>query len=129
MTTGAMQFVNIDVDEHGHSFFQMVDLPQYGVPQRVSSKNQKVLWWKMSLSQPGHVIDFTRAPGLMFVSVFSGQMDITVSNGETRSFVRGDMLTMWDTTGQGHITRFVGLEPCHVLHVCLPDKGEFKAAG
>lgn len=124
-----MQFVNIDVDEHGHSFFRDVDLPQYGTTQRISSKNQKVLWWKMTLSQPGHFVDFQKAPGLMFVAVFSGQMDITVSNGETRSFSRGDMLTMWDTTGQGHMTRVVGLEPCHVLHVALPDKGEFKPLG
>ena len=121
-----MKFVNIDVDEQGHSFFRDVDLPQYGTAQRISSKNQKVLWWKMTLSQPGHHVDFQRAPALMFVAVFSGQMNVTVSNGETRHFTRGDMLTLWDTTGQGHITEFVGLEPCHALHVALPDKGEFR---
>ena len=121
-----MKFVNIDVDEHGHSFFREVDLPQYGSAQRLSSRNQKVLWWKMTLSQPGHAVDFTRAPALMFVAVFSGQMNITVSNGETRRFARGDMLTMWDTTGQGHVTTFSGIEPCHALHVALPDKGEFR---
>ena len=91
-----MKFVNIDVDEQGHSFFRDVDLPQYGTAQRISSKNQKVLWWKMTQSKPGHFVDFQRAPALMFVAVFSGQMNITVSNGETRHFTRGDMLTMWD---------------------------------
>ncbi len=121
-----MKFVNIDVDAQGHSFFKDVDLPQTGTPQRISSKNQDVVYWQMTLSQPGHFIDFEPASDLKFVSVFSGQMDITVSNGETRSFVRGDMLTMWDTSGQGHITRFVGLEPCHVLHIALATKGEFK---
>ncbi len=121
-----MKFVNIDVDQHGHSFFKDVDLPQTGVPHRISSKNQDVKYWQMTLSQPGHFIDFKTVDDLKFVAVFTGQMDITVSNGECRSFVRGDMLTMWDTTGQGHITKFVGLEPCHVLHVALKDKGEFK---
>jgi hypothetical protein len=121
-----MKFVNIDVDAHGHSYFKDVDLPQTGVPQRISSKNQDVLYWQMTRSQPGHAIDFKPASDLKFVAVFSGQMDITVSNGETRNFVRGDMLTMWDTSGQGHITRFSGLEPCHVLHIALKDKGEFK---
>ncbi len=120
-----MKFVNIDVDEHGHSFFREVDLPQTGTPQRVSSKNQKVLYWQMTLSQPGHAIDFKTTPDLKFLAVFSGQMNITVSNGDTRQFVRGDMLTLWDTRGQGHMVRFVGLEACHVLHIALPDKGEF----
>lgn len=36
------------------------------------------------------------------------------------------MLTMWDTTGQGHITSFSGLETCQALHIALPDKGEFR---
>jgi hypothetical protein len=121
-----MKFVCIDVDEHGHSFFRDTDLPQTGTTQRISSKNQDVLYWKMSLSKPGHFVDFKPAADLMFVSIFSGQMDITVSNGETRSFVRGDMFTTWDVTGQGHMTKVVGLEPCHVLHIALKDKGEFK---
>ena len=55
-----MKFVNIDVDEQGHSFFRDVDLPQYGTAQRISSKNQKVLWWKMTQSKPGHFVDFQR---------------------------------------------------------------------
>jgi hypothetical protein len=120
-----VKFTNIDVDEHGHSYFKEVDLPQAGTAQRISSRNQNVKWWKMALSQPGYAVDFAPAEDLLFVAVFSGQMNITVSNGETRHFVRGDMLTMWDTAGQGHITRFVGLEPCHVLYIALPDKGTF----
>lgn len=121
-----MKFANIDVDANGHSFFQDVDLTQTGTGRRISSKNQNVLWWKMSVAQPGHTTDFERAPGLMFIAVFSGQIDITVSNGDTRHFVRGDMLTTWDISGQGHMMRAVGLEPCQMLHICLPDKGEFK---
>lgn len=121
-----MKFVNIDVDDQGHSFFRDVDLAQYGTAQRISSKNQKVLWWKMTQSKPGHFVDFQRAPALMFVAVFSGQMNITVSNGETRRFTRGDMLTMWDTSGQGHVTSFSGPDTCTALHVALPDKGEFR---
>ena len=120
-----MKFWNIDVDAQGHSFFRAVDLPQTGRPQRISSKNQKVNWWKMGLAQPGYETDFTRAEGLLFVAIFSGQIDITASNGETKSFTRGDMLTMWDTTGQGHRIRAIGMEACQILYICLPDKGEF----
>jgi hypothetical protein len=123
-----MKFACVDVDEQGHSYFKMLDLPQTGVPHRISSKNQDVKYWKMSLSQPGHVTDFTKAPDLMILAVFSGQMDITVSNGETRQFVRGDHVVLWDTTGQGHITRFTGTEQCHVLYIAVADKGTFVPA-
>ena len=121
-----MKVVNIDVDEQWQWVFRDVDLPQTGSAERISSKNQNVLYWQMSLSQPGHFVDFKPASDLKVLAVFSGQMDITVSNGETRQFTRGDMLTLWDTSGQGHITRVVGLEPCHVLHIAVADKGEFK---
>jgi gentisate 1,2-dioxygenase len=120
-----MKFLCIDVDAQGHSFFKEIDLPQTGTKQRVSSKSQDVLYWTMSISQPGYATDFQRAPDLRILAIFSGQMNVTVSNGETRNFVRGDMLVMWDTTGQGHITRVVGTEPCHVLHMAVADKGTF----
>jgi hypothetical protein len=121
-----MKFVCIDVDEHGHSFFRDTELPQSGVPRRISSKNQDVKYWKMSLSQPGHSADFKTADDLMFVAVFSGQMNVTVSNGDTRCFVRGDMFTLFDTRGQGHMLRVVGEEPCHALYVALHDRGTFS---
>lgn len=120
-----MKFLCVDVDEQGHSFFRETDLPQTGTPRRISSKNQNVKYWKMSRSQPGHSADFATAPALMFVAIFSGQMDITVSNGETRQFARGDMLTLFDISGQGHRLKIVGDEPCHALYIAVADKGEF----
>lgn len=121
-----MKFACVDVDEHGHSYFRETDLPQSGTLQRISSRNQDVKHWTMSRSLPGHSVDFRVAPALTIVAVFSGQMDITVSNGEARHFVRGDMLTLFDTHGQGHLLRIVGDEPCHALHIVVADRGTFS---
>jgi hypothetical protein len=121
-----MKFPCVDVDQDGHSFFRETDLPQTGTPRRVSSRNQPVKHWKMALYLPGYVADFGPAKSLNFVAVFSGQMNVTVSNGETRHFARGDMLTLFDTSGQGHAVQVVGEEPCHVLYIELPDKGTFS---
>ena len=51
---------------------------------------------------------------------------IDLKDGQCVRLVRGDMLTLWDTRGQGHKIEVVGEEPCHFLMVALPDKGEFS---
>ena len=43
---------------------------------------QSLRAWLLSVSQPGHFVDFRTVPDLRVVAVFSGQMAITVSNGE-----------------------------------------------
>ena len=58
------------------------------------------------------------------IAVFSGQMNVTVSNGEERQLARGDMMLAQDFTGQGHMTRFLGQEACNYLLITMP--GGFK---
>lgn len=120
-----MKYICIDVDQQGQSYFKEIDLPQTGTSQRISSKSQDVLYWKMTNSQPGYATDFQPSPDLRILAIFSGQMNVTVTSGETRNFVRGDMLVTWDTSGPGHMMRVVGTEPCLVLHMAVADKGTF----
>jgi len=118
-----MILTNIAVDEHGHSYFNEVDIPMTGTPQRIQTKNGEVLYWEVATSQPGHFIDFTPSGEAKFLAVFSGQMDIIVSNGDIRHFARGDMLTVSDLKGQGHIKRFTGIEACNWLTIAVPGNG------
>ncbi len=122
-----MQITNIHVDEHGHSYFGEVELPQSGNERRISAKPQDVKYWRMSRTLPGHYVDFARVPDPMFVAVLSGRMELTVSNGEKRYFSRGDMFMLQDTAGQGHCTRTLGYEPCETLLIAMPGNGEFKS--
>ncbi len=122
-----MKITNIYVDDHGHSYFGVVDLPQTGNERRISAKPQDVKYWQMSRTQPGHYVDFQRVPDPRFVSVLSGRMELTVSNGEKRYFSRGDMFMLQDVTGQGHCTRTIGYEPCETLIIAMPGNGEFKS--
>jgi len=122
-----MKITNIHVDAHGHSYFGEVDLPQTGNERRVSAKPQDVEYWQMSKTLPGHYADFTTVPEPRFVSVLSGSMELTVSNGEKRYFSRGDMVMLQDTTGQGHTTKVIGFEPCVSLIIAMPGDGAFTS--
>ncbi len=122
-----MKITNIYVDDQGHSYFGEVELPQTGNERRISAKPQDVEYWQMSQTLPGHYVDFAPVPDARFVSVLSGRMELTVSNGEKRYFSRGDMFLLADTSGQGHCTKVLGFEPCNTLIIAMPDKGEFKS--
>jgi hypothetical protein len=118
---------SIKSDEQGRSYFSEVEIVQTGPPRRVSAKNQDVLYWTMSESQPGYSVDYQPSGEAKVLSIFSGQMNLTASNGECRSFVRGDMVALHDLTGQGHMLNIVGFEPCQYLTIAMPGKGEFKS--
>ena len=122
-----MKITNIHVDDHGHSYFGEVELPQSGNERRISAKPQDVKYWRMSRTLPGNYVDFTTVPDPSFMSVLSGRLELTVSNGEKRYFSRGDMFMLQDTSGQGHCTRTIGFEPCHTLIIAMPGNGEFKS--
>lgn len=122
-----MKIPNIYVDEYGHSYFGDAELPQRGDPnRRVQASNQPLLYWQIREIKSGHFIDFKPNSVPQFVAVLSGTMALTVSNGETRYFSRGDMVLLQDMTGQGHTTRTQGHEPCRTLVITLPGKGDLQ---
>jgi len=126
-----MLMPHIYTDATGHSVLSEVDLNMTGpggaeVQQgnyyrRINSARQNVTDWQIGHALPGHFIDFTATGSTTFVAVFSGQMHVTVSNGEERQLARGDMMLAQDIDGQGHMTRFVGAEACNYLLVTMPD--------
>ncbi len=129
-----MLLPHIRSDADGHSMLDEVELRMTGPSgaegqdgvyvQRLNAARQDVSYWQIGHALPGHVIDFTRSDTPTLVAVFSGQMMLTVSNGEERQLARGDMLLAQDLAGQGHMTRFIGQEPCNYLLIAMP--GGFK---
>jgi hypothetical protein len=111
---------NIYTDDRGHSYFGQLELPLAGPPRRIELKPQPVTSWQMAIHQPGHFVDFAPVPEATYLCVMSGQMDITVSNGDTRHFARGEMIYLQDLKGQGHITRVSSIDPCVALMIAMP---------
>jgi hypothetical protein len=97
-----------------------VDVEEGAYYRRINSARQDVTDWRIGHALPGHFIDFSPASAPTMIAVFSGQMHITVSNGEERQLARGDMMLAEDIVGQGHMTRFIGQEACNYLLVTMP---------
>jgi uncharacterized cupin superfamily protein len=60
--------------------------------------------------------------GVKFVVNLSGEVEITVSDGETRRFGPGTILLAEDVTGKGHISRGVGNAERVSIFVPLADR-------
>ncbi|MCH8107915.1 MAG: hypothetical protein IIB30_06125 [Chloroflexi bacterium] len=48
-------------------------------------------------------------------------MDIETGDGAVRRFGPGDVMLVEDLTGTGHLTKFVGNEPCLFAFIPLVD--------
>lgn len=129
-----MLLPHITTDATGHSVLSEVELKMTGPGgaaaadnvyfQRINAAQQPVVDWRIGHALPGHFVDFTPSGANTFVAVFSGQMNMIVSNGEERQLSRGDMMLLQDINGQGHMTRFLGQEACNYLLITMP--GGFK---
>ena len=103
---------HIFTDAGGHSQFGEFDWKQTGEPSRINTAETAVNFWQVLVHQPGDALDFQPTGANRLIAVMSGQVDLTVSNGDVRRLTRGDMLFASDITGQGHKTKFVG-RPVH----------------
>ena len=70
---------------------------------------------------PGFFNDWHAAPSCRFFVMISGSCEIAVSDGEARTFTKGDVLLLEDLEGPGHTMRVVGNEPRVAMHVLLED--------
>ena len=111
---------HIFTDAGGHSQFGEFDWKQTGNAARINTAETAVNFWQVIINQPGDSFDFQPTGANKFFTVLSGQMDVTASNGDVRHLGRGDMLLASDIAGQGHKTKFVGLDPCLMLAVTMP---------
>lgn len=68
-----------------------------------------------------YFVDWHNAPRRQFVVNLSGEVEITVSDGQTRRFGPGTILLAEDIRGKGHISRGIGDATRLVMFVPLVD--------
>ena len=69
---------------------------------------------------PGLFVDWHPAPRRLFHFFLAGQSEVTVEDGETRTFRQGDIVLAEDLVGKGHITRNTGSIDTLMAVVALP---------
>jgi hypothetical protein len=122
-----MQNICLYVDEKGASHFKEIEFeleaaefappaPPLNVSATVPA-NQIVF-----VSAPvGWHGDWHPSPARQYLVMLSGVLEMQASDGETRRFVKGNVLLATDTSGTGHVSRSLGPDPLRALVIQLPD--------
>ena len=67
----------------------------------------------------GWLGDWHPTPARQFMSLLTGVLEVSVSDGETRRMGPGDIVLLEDTEGKGHLTRVVSDEPAVLMFAQL----------
>lgn len=113
-STQPFVFTRIYVDSAGTSHFsdeEMAfetkkfnsELPPVSIAKPNATSHMVVI-----TAPSGGKADWHTVPQRQYNVIFSGEVEIEVSDGETRRFGPGSLILGEDTTGKGHITRVVG---------------------
>jgi hypothetical protein len=98
----------IYADPTGQSHFGKMDINlNDGGPIGLLSQQFPARGLKFRLTEEDYDYDWHPAPARQFVIIRKGQVDFTVSNGETRRFGPGDVVLLEDTEGKGHKSKAV----------------------
>jgi hypothetical protein len=123
-----MNLIRLYSDAAGESHFEQVDLnltlrefAPPATPLRVSdpqpAQNYVIIEvdaeWGGAVPHP--------SPARMMAFSLSGCTRVTVSSGESRTFVAGDCLLHDDTSGKGHSTEVISDLPARWVFIRLPN--------
>ena len=107
-------------DDEGESHFGEIEIPL------IDSGDIGMLSKKLTASgiifreTPGdYDYSWHNTPRKQYVIVLEGEVDITVSSGETRRFGDGDIFLLEDTEGKGHYSKAVDGKPRRSIFVTL----------
>jgi len=111
-----MRYFRIYSDENGVSHFAELEMRlapvvlSLSTPALEACEPQAASQIMFVRLAPGWDSDWHPAPAYQYVCLLSGQAELTVGDGDTRQFARGDVLHLQDITGKGHTTRVIGEE-------------------
>lgn len=121
-----LRYVRIYADAEGESHFEDVAMPlatkvlappMAVVPQSEPLAAARLVHFRGPQELKGSA--WHPAPTRQFMYVLSGTVEITVSDGEMRTFAPGSMLLVEDVTGKGHSGRRPDPDGCTAALVQL----------
>lgn len=101
-----MIITRVWADESGQSHFETLDfdLKKSG-PLGLMSEPLPVTSMILRENPAGYDYGWHTAPREQYIVMLEGQVEITVSDGEVKTFGPGDIVLVSDTTGKGHASR------------------------
>ena len=116
-----MQYTRIYADANGETHLQDVE-PDMKATDHASTMSDLIAARGVIFRETNseeYFIDWHNAPRRQFVVNLSGEVEITVSDGEKRRFGPGSILLAEDVTGKGHISRGLGKSERRTLFIPL----------
>jgi len=119
-------YVRLFTDDQGETHFE--DLQStlarldfaYGMPPLFVSEEIAAQASSFFGAPSGWESDWHPSSGRHLFAVLTGAWEVTASDGETRTFSKGDVLLVEDTTGKGHTSKVISEEESLSLLIVLP---------
>ena len=126
-----VRYTSIYTGENGVSHFRemTIELAETilgpGIPPLGASSHLPAKDYYFLTFPPGMLAVWHPSPGRLFHFFLAGNCEVTVEDGETRTFQQGDIVLAEDTRGRGHITRNPGPQETLMVVVTLPAEIHF----
>ena len=119
-------YIRLFTDDQGETHFE--DLQStlarldfaYGMPPLFVSEEIAAQASSFFGAPSGWESDWHPSSGRHLFAVLTGAWEVTASDGETRTFSKGDVLLVEDTTGKGHTSKVISEEESLSLLIVLP---------
>ena len=119
-------YVRLFTDDQGETHFEEIQSTlarvdfAYGMPPVFVSEEIAAQASSFFGAPAGWESEWHPSSGRHLFAVLTGAWEVTASDGETRTFSKGDVLLVEDTTGKGHASKVISEEESLSLLVVLP---------
>jgi len=119
-------YVRLFTDDQGETHFEEIQSTlarldfAYGMPPLFVSEEIAAQASSFFGAPAGWESDWHPSSGRHLFAVLTGAWEVTASDGETRTFSKGDVLLVEDTTGKGHTSKVISEEESLSLLIVLP---------
>jgi quercetin dioxygenase-like cupin family protein len=118
-------YVRLFSDDQGATHFEEIQSAlarvdfAYGMPPLFVSEEVAAQASSFFGAPAGWESDWHPSSGRHLFAVLTGVWEVTASDGETRTFSKGDVLLVEDTTGKGHTSKVISEEESLSLLISL----------
>lgn len=115
-----MKITRLYVDAKGETHFADVEMPYEKEDKGgKTSKRFPATGLIFRETSPSYDYDWHNAPRKQYIVNLDAAVQITVSDGETRTIGAGEVFLVEDTTGKGHVSKAVAGKVRHSLFITL----------